>query len=491
MRHSFEQETMRSVSVSCGGGAASQQPSQVLLSRGSRTWQEDDEDRSRFASAQQAKNLGLSSPFAGSVVLANTLLGGSGMLGIPRAFSTAGYLLGSLLIVVSGYFSAQGSHLLQCSAVRLGQVPSSFEVCSREVLPWWARWIVDAAVAIKCFGVACSYLIITGDLIPPALTFFGVNIEETLLRRLVITLAFCIAGPLACLPRLTALRYTSMVTVMIVVWTSLLIFLFYAGICEPCATPPHSDEHSMDSPFVSNVSLASIRMLAVNDNEFPAGTRPCNGAPFDEIGSDFTSMLKALPVFVFGFTCQQNVFTVCNEVRGLTRRRMNGIIFAAYMVAGAAFYFAALLSYRTFGDALDSDVLKSYPDESALAQATRILFACVAVFSYPLQIHPSRVSCIALLRMLLGDHLASTNCTYWIFTIILLAGSYWVAFYLDNLGKILGIVGATGSTAVTFILPGLIYLNVYPTWHAKRVAAAIQLLLGCVIMPTCLTVLFM
>ena len=29
-----------------------------------------------------------------------------------------------------------------------------------------AAWLIDLAVAIKCFGVGCSYLIVVGDLMP-------------------------------------------------------------------------------------------------------------------------------------------------------------------------------------------------------------------------------------------------------------------------------------------------------------------------------------
>ena len=50
------------------------------------------------------------------VALTNTILG-SGMLGLPHAFSSCGYLLGFFFLVAGGLASCLGLHLLVCSAV--------------------------------------------------------------------------------------------------------------------------------------------------------------------------------------------------------------------------------------------------------------------------------------------------------------------------------------------------------------------------------------
>ena len=50
---------------------------------------------------------------------------------------------------------------------RIGQAPCSFYSVSNAVAPRWT-WLIDGAVMVKCFGVATSYLIIVGDLAPPA-----------------------------------------------------------------------------------------------------------------------------------------------------------------------------------------------------------------------------------------------------------------------------------------------------------------------------------
>ena len=60
-----------------------------------------------------------------------------------------------------GAASAFGLHLLACCALKLGK-PCSFRRVTEEALPPAIGWIVDATVAVKCFGVATSYLIVVG-----------------------------------------------------------------------------------------------------------------------------------------------------------------------------------------------------------------------------------------------------------------------------------------------------------------------------------------
>lgn len=84
------------------------------------------------------------------------------------------------------------------------------------------------------------------------------------------------------------------------------------------------------------------------------------------------------------------------------------------------------------------------------------------------------------------------NYRFYTTTLIYLLGSLGIALVLDDLGIILSLIGATGSTVVTFILPGAAYYIMHrdtgPTW--KRYGAIILFTLGCIIMPMCLTFIF-
>ena len=92
---------------------------------------------------------------SGVVNLANTIIG-AGMLGLPGAMGSTGYLMGMVLIVISAVFSAHGLVLLSKAACLTGR-PSSFYSVALASVPRFTM-VIDAAVALKCFGVASGML---------------------------------------------------------------------------------------------------------------------------------------------------------------------------------------------------------------------------------------------------------------------------------------------------------------------------------------------
>jgi amino acid permease len=84
---------------------------------------------------------------------------------MPLALSHFGIVLGVFVILWSGSMSAFGLYLQTRCARYLERGTSSFFALSQITYPN-AAVIFDAAIAIKCFGVGVSYLIIIGDLMP-------------------------------------------------------------------------------------------------------------------------------------------------------------------------------------------------------------------------------------------------------------------------------------------------------------------------------------
>jgi len=76
-----------------------------------------------------------------------------------------GIVLGTIVIVWAGLTAGFGLYLQTRCARYLERGRSSFFALSQITYPK-ASVIFDAAIAIKCFGVGVSYLIIIGDLMP-------------------------------------------------------------------------------------------------------------------------------------------------------------------------------------------------------------------------------------------------------------------------------------------------------------------------------------
>lgn len=91
---------------------------------------------------------------------------------MPHAMSNMGILLGVVVILWSGMTAGFGLYLQTLCARYLDRGSASFFALSQLTYPN-AAVLFDAAIAIKCFGVGVSYLIIIGDLMPGVVRGFG------------------------------------------------------------------------------------------------------------------------------------------------------------------------------------------------------------------------------------------------------------------------------------------------------------------------------
>ena len=97
---------------------------------------------------------------------------GAGVLAMPLALSHMGILLGTFVIIWAGMTAGFGLYLQTQCAKYLERGSASFFALSQITYPNTAV-IFDAAIAIKCFGVGVSYLIIIGDLMPGVVQGFN------------------------------------------------------------------------------------------------------------------------------------------------------------------------------------------------------------------------------------------------------------------------------------------------------------------------------
>ena len=91
---------------------------------------------------------------------------------MPLALSRMGIILGTTIILWAGLTAGFGLYLQTKCARYLDRGAASFFALSQITYPN-AAVIFDAAIAIKCFGVGVSYLIIIGDLMPGVVRGFN------------------------------------------------------------------------------------------------------------------------------------------------------------------------------------------------------------------------------------------------------------------------------------------------------------------------------
>ncbi|KAI3632969.1 hypothetical protein MIR68_009044 [Amoeboaphelidium protococcarum] len=427
----------------------------------------------------------------------NTIMG-AGLLAMPNAITTLGIGLAVIVIMLSGSAAAFGLYLLARCAALVGR-SASFNSVSKITYPQAAVFF-DIAVAIKCFGVGVSYLVIIGDLAPSVLHDFNVFPEGHVLltRQMWITIFMAVITPLCFLKRLDSLKYTSFVALGGILYLMVLIvYMFFNG------TQSHIP--------VENIEIFAPKL----------------------------TFLKALPVFVFAFTCHQNLFSVHNELRNNSLKRLNFVIVSCIGISMVSYIAFGIFGYLMFGNDAAGNIIINF-QKSWPVTIGRIAYAILMLFSYPLQLHPCRASLDKIISRaadayrsvpqqdpstaeqqqqyqgsvslspasaqdvstVKGKHFSvfsnfssvtaitkkMNNTKFICMTLVILLLSYIIAFFVSDLSLVLGYVGATGSTTICYILPSLFYLKATEgkSWTMTRVFAMILLITGCIVMPVCI-----
>jgi len=386
--------------------------------------------------------------FSGVLNLANTIIG-AGLLGLPYAVANTGLVSGLFLFIFCGGFAAFGLHLLGSLAREFPD--SSFYILAEKSIPRY-KFLVDLTVAVKCFGVATSYPIVVGDLMPPAMHYFGV--EGTLAtRRFWITVMMaCLTVPTVAFRKLDFLKYASSFSLICLAISVVVIFMYaFDDSLDPC-------------DGVEGKCPMEMRMA------------PKSGL----------KLLSVFPIYIFGYTCHQNIFSISNELKNNTPWRLNQVIIYAIGVCITCYALVAYVGYRTYGQILESesDILKVYP-ESSYTSVVRILFSINLSLSYALLAHPCRNSCSTLLFGCTAYKLDAKRFHMLTWTIVL--ASFGITMVCSDLGLVLGLVGATGSTAVSWVFPGIFYYSMRPTGK-KRLIALGMFITGCCLIPLGVTI---
>ena len=370
---------------------------------------------------------------------------GTGMLALPFALSMAGTTAGVILLVFSACICMLSLHMLVSSGRHVGTEdgPVNFASLCCAALGPHAGIGIDVMVLANCLGTATSYLIVAADCFSAAFN---------LPRGAVVLASLCATLPAAFFRSMDTLKASSSVAICCLLGIVLMVLAFGLGTVpalDPC-------------PRFSSVVHGH-----------------CGGhvTPFS---SSARSIFCSLPYILMAFTCQQNAFSVFNELRRPTPARQCVVCIAAPLVPLILYLTIALCGYLTFGDRVPSNIINAYPRTSAVSTA-RCVLGVVVLCNYPLQLFPCRVSALSLMRATCGARdakaaLRASSASYatWAppkpatelfinegrevrltYAFHLATGA--IALLVTDLGTVVAVVGSTGSAIVSLVCPALAY----------------------------------
>ncbi|KAI3403059.2 hypothetical protein KGF56_004119 [Candida oxycetoniae] len=473
---------------------------------------------------------------SGTINLLNTIIG-AGILAMPYGLAQNGLVFGCMLIIWSSFTSAFGLYL-QNKVAKYTEQRGSVSYFSLAQLTYPKLSILfDLAISIKCFGVGVSYLVVIGDLMPKIMETLRMDGSNLLMHRnfwITIFMA-AVVTPLSYLKKLNSLKYTSFIALFSVAYLICLVVEKYIALSITKEGSSILSATTTTSAAANNGSNVFARSIIPHPAEHIVWFGPIS----------FQKTLSSFPMFVFAYTCHQNMFAIINELKphdkdGSQTRQSNLIIRNAICIALASYLVVGILGYLTFGSNVNANIISMYPKNSISSLIGRLCIVIMVSLSFPLQCHPCRGSINHVIHFItngvesstpskrsgttttttpttpttanssstnntterrstnngvytslssdiesIGSLTDSTNMVdesfisttpmegaqdseghdpivvpltskkFYIITSCIVVLSYLVAIMVTSLAKVLAFVGSTGSTSISFILPGV------------------------------------
>ena len=396
--------------------------------------------------------------------------------------------------------------------------------------------VIDIAVAVKCFGVSASYLTVVADSMVPVV---GENHGFVSTRLFWILMATAAAAPPSFLRTMDSLRFTSLVALLCVAFLVILIIVFVTPALDPCSkttavgvgssrcgggidvwpTAPISFLNKL-STFVFAYTCHQNIFLLTNELHKPTSGRI--------VAIVAASIGSAMAIYLVISFC--GYFTFGNAVSSdiLENYPHTVVVSVARVAISIVVVFSFPLQLHPARSSIKS-LINFCADKCCATCCSRMCGAMPAQPDIEASKHDcpkppdkesdciergtvcsdgrdtacstaSKVEVVAELSAhpqvacrygpTFGGLCSTDTSMHYIITSIFIPASFGLAASGVDLGTLLSIVGAIGSTTISYIQPGFCYWRIRPK-NAKicKVYTALFIFIaGCIIMPLALGV---
>ncbi|XP_057399952.1 probable sodium-coupled neutral amino acid transporter 6 isoform X3 [Balaenoptera acutorostrata] len=363
--------------------------------------------------------------------LMNAIMG-SGILGLAYVMAHTGILGFSFLLLIVALLASYSVHLLLSLCIQTAV--TSYEDLGLFAFGLPGKVVVAGTIIIQNIGAMSSYLLIIKTELPAAISEFlsGDHNGSWYLdgETLLIIICVAIVFPLALLPKIGFLGYTSSLSFFFMVFFALVI----SNATDDCK--PKLFHFSKESAY-------------------------------------------AIPTMAFSFLCHTSILPIYCELQRPSKKRMQNVTNTAIALSFLIYFISALFGYLTFYDSVASELLQGYSkylphDVVVMTVKLCILFA--VLLTVPLIHFPARKA----LMMMFFSNFPFSWIRHSLITVALNIIIVLLAIYVPDIRNVFGVVGSSTSTCLIFVFPGLFYLKLsredFLSW--KKFGAFVLLIFG-------------
>ncbi|XP_028837486.1 putative sodium-coupled neutral amino acid transporter 6 isoform X3 [Denticeps clupeoides] len=376
----------------------------------------------------------------------------------------------SLLLILVSSLAVYSIHLLLTLCDQTGI--SAYETLGDRAFGRPGRILVACTILVQNIGAMSSYMFILKSELPAVISSFlspvhdgGVWYENGVLLLILVTV--CVVLPLALLPKIGFLGYTSSLAFLFMLFFTVVVVLkkFYI----PC--PPTLNSTQI---FGQNVSDCRARMFVISSKvrcifiRFWKSCRTCYPfhvkcfllcIAFCFVCVCFSQSVYAVPTMAFSFLCHTAILPIYCELQRATKQRMQQVTNVSISLSFILYFISALFGYLTFYNSVESELLLSYDvyrPRDVLVVIVRLAVLLAVLLTVPLIHFPARKAVLMLVK---GEESISflSHC---LATFLLITTVVLLAVYVPDIRNIFGVVGSTTSTCLLFVYPGLFFLRV-------------------------------
>ncbi|XP_046935510.1 probable sodium-coupled neutral amino acid transporter 6 isoform X3 [Lynx rufus] len=346
--------------------------------------------------------------------LTNAIMG-SGILGLAYVMAHTGILGFSFLLLIVALLASYSVHLLLSMCIQTAV--TSYEDLGLFAFGLPGKMVVAGTIIIQNIGAMSSYLVIIKTELPAAISEFlsGGHTGSWYLDGQILLIIICvgIVFPLALLPKIGFLGYTSSLSFFFMVFFAVVVIIKKWSI--PCPLPLNYIEQSFQ---ISNA------------------TDDCKPKLFHFSKES----AYAIPTMAFSFLCHTSILPIYCELQSPSKKRMQNATNTAIALSFLIYFISALFGYLTFYDKVASELLQGYSkylphDVVVMAVKLCILFA--VLLTVPLIHFPARRA----LMMMFFSNFPFSWTRHSLITLALNVTIVLLAIYVPDIRNIFGVVG--------------------------------------------------